>query len=195
MRAVRNDTTRLAAGFSLIEVMVALIVLSVGLLGIARMESLAMSSTTVANQRGLAAIEAASLAAAMHANRGYWAGSDTSLATIKISSTTTGITFAFTHGPNLQAAGSPDCTSGGGPCTPTNLAAYDLHQWATALQGMLPAYTATIACGNVTPITCTIQITWLENVVAVNAQEAVQQSKNPTTAAMQNPQYTLYVQP
>jgi type IV pilus assembly protein PilV len=194
MRAVRVGAIRRAAGFSLVEVMVALIVLSVGLLGIARMESLALSNTSVANQRGLAAIEAASLAASMHVNRGYWTKGDPVNAKIVMTGTTTSTTFNFTGAPLLAGAGSPDCTSAGGPCTPTNLAAYDLHQWALALQPMLPNYSATITCGTVTPISCTIQIQWSENVVAMNAQEALQQSNNPG-AALQLPNYTLYVQP
>ena len=52
--------------------MVALVVLCVGLLGILKLEAAAISSTTVASQRSLAALEAASLAASMHVNRGYW---------------------------------------------------------------------------------------------------------------------------
>src|SRR5689334_6960443 len=59
-------------GFSLIEVMVAVIVICVGLLGIAKMQALALSNTTTARMRSLAALEAASLAAAMHSNRQYW---------------------------------------------------------------------------------------------------------------------------
>ena len=61
-----------AAGFSIIEVMIALFVISIGLLGIAKLEASSISSTNVANRRSLAAIEAASLAASMHVNRGYW---------------------------------------------------------------------------------------------------------------------------
>src|ERR1700730_15922206 len=57
-------------GFTLIEVMVAVIVLSAGLRGVAKMQALALSSTNVANVRSIAAIEAASLAATMHENRG-----------------------------------------------------------------------------------------------------------------------------
>ncbi|PMU83799.1 type IV pilus modification protein PilV, partial [Pseudomonas sp. GW704-F3] len=59
-------------GFSLVEVMVALVVMSVGMLGIAKMQAAALSNTAVASTRSLAAIEASSLAASMHANRGYW---------------------------------------------------------------------------------------------------------------------------
>jgi len=60
-------------GFSLVEVMVALVVCAIGLLGLAKMESLAVASTSVAAARSIAAIEASSLAAAMHANKAYWA--------------------------------------------------------------------------------------------------------------------------
>ena len=71
-----NDTARHGclrdAGFSLVEVMVALIVMSVGLLGIAKMQALALTSTTSARMRSLVALEAASLASTMRADRAYW---------------------------------------------------------------------------------------------------------------------------
>ena len=50
-------------GFSLLEVMIALVVLSVGLLGILKLEASAVSSTNIAAKRSIAALEAASLAA------------------------------------------------------------------------------------------------------------------------------------
>lgn len=182
-------------GFSLIEVMVALIVLSVGLLGIARMQSLALSSTNTAQRRSIAAIEAASLAAAMHENRGYWTTSDPAGANISVA----GTAFTFTGAPLLTAAGSPNCASGGAvPCTPVNVAAYDIRQWATALQQTLPNDQATVACGTLTPVSCTITIQWFENAVAVNAQaaqQATQNVANNTPAAIQNTTYILYVQP
>jgi type IV pilus assembly protein PilV len=184
----RRASVRGSSGFSLIEVMVALIVLSVGLLGIARLQSLALSSTQVASQRSLAAIEAASLAAAMHENRGYWVNSDPAGATITIQ----GTTFTYTTGaPLLSAAGSPNCTSIATPCTPTQLAAYDLQGWATTLNKLLPNENSVISCGTVTPVSCTITIFWSENAVAINAQEA----SAGTTANMQIPTYMLYVEP
>src|SRR5690349_21912373 len=63
-----------AAGFSLVEVMVAVVVICVGLLGIAKMQALSLSNTTTSRQRALAAMQAASIASAMHSNREYWAG-------------------------------------------------------------------------------------------------------------------------
>ncbi|HUI62176.1 MAG TPA: type IV pilus modification protein PilV [Steroidobacteraceae bacterium] len=171
-------------GFSLVEVLVALIVLSVGLLGIARMQSLAMSSTTVASKRSMAAIEASSLAAAMHENRGYWTSSDPSGATITLS----GTTYSYAGAANLSAAAGSNCAVPGTPCTPAGVAAYDLANWASILQGLLPNDSAVVACGAVTPVTCTIQISWSENTVNVNKTQVA-------AAALQNSSYTLYVEP
>jgi hypothetical protein len=63
---------------------------------------------------------------------------------------------------------------------------------------LLPNSTTTIACGAVTPISCTVTISWSENTVAVNAQEATAAAAaitNGTTAAIQVPTYMLYVEP
>ncbi|MGC1459686.1 MAG: prepilin-type N-terminal cleavage/methylation domain-containing protein, partial [Steroidobacteraceae bacterium] len=49
-------------GFSLIEVMVAVIIIAVGMLGIAKMQALGLSTTESSGVRSLVAIEAASLA-------------------------------------------------------------------------------------------------------------------------------------
>jgi type IV pilus assembly protein PilV len=172
---------RRARGFSLMEVMVALVVSTVGLLGLAKMEALAMSSTSVASSRSLAAIEASSLAAAMHANPGYWAAGGTAPASITISGTAT---------TNPYAA-SPQCTlTGTSSCSPQAMAYNDLNQWAGNVSTVLPGYLATIACSQVVniPVTCTIQLQWTENGVAVSAQQT-----QMSTLAL--PTYLLFVQP
>jgi type IV pilus assembly protein PilV len=192
-RALRRGAgLRAAKGFSLIEVMVALIVLSVGLLGIARMQSLALSSTSVASQRSMAAIEAESLAASMHENRGYWTNADPAGATITIQGTTLSVSGGATA---LSAAVGTNCLwSGAAPCTVAQIAAYDLNLWANDLKGILPGDQATIKCGTVTPVSCTINIAWAESAVAANATQATVQAAN-TQSTVQNSTYTLYVQP
>ena len=65
----KHPIPRVLQGFSLVEVMVAVVVICVGLLGIAKMQAMALSNTTMSRQRSLAAIEAASIASAMHSNR------------------------------------------------------------------------------------------------------------------------------
>jgi type IV pilus assembly protein PilV len=184
--------TSRAQGFSLIEVMVALIVLSVGLLGIAKMQALSLSSTAIANKRSLAAIEASSLAAAMHVNRGYWTGGDPFNATINVAGATVSVAAgAPTLTASLAAAG-PNCLSPAAACSVTDVAAYDLKNWAATLPALLPNETVAINCG-AAPVSCTINITWNENAVAINKQEAA--AAAGATAAIQNPSYTLYVQP
>ena len=170
---------RRARGFSLMEVMVALVVSTIGLLGLAKMEALAMSSTGVASSRSLAAIEASSLAAAMHANPGYWQAG-TAQASYVISGTAT---------TNPYAA-SPACTlTGASSCNPQAMAFNDLNQWAGAVSQVLPGYVATINCSQANfPVTCTIELQWTENGVAVNAQQTQMGSLVPA-------QYILFVQP
>jgi type IV pilus assembly protein PilV len=174
-----------SAGFSLIEVMVALVVCSIGLLGLAKMESLAISSTSVAGSRSIAAIEASSLASAMHANPGYWAGGFAPAIT-SISYIAGVLTITD---PGLQGAAT--ClTAGAGSCLPGVMAAYDVQQWAAALKAVLPGYLATLNCTKTVnvPVTCTIQIQWSENAVAGNV-------KQTNMAGLNQPTYTLFVQP
>jgi type IV pilus assembly protein PilV len=185
-----------ARGFSLLEVMVALVVLCVGLLGILKLEAASVSSTTIAAKRSLAALEAASLAASMHVNRGYWTNGDASNAAITVQGTTA---VATSGAPNLAAslAAAPVCQgviAAPPPCGVTDMAAYDLSQWAQALQPLLQNYTAQINCGIFSPVSCTITIVWSENAVAINAQAAAQQALSPN-ATFENPSYTLYVEP
>jgi len=186
-----------AAGFSLVEVMVAVIVLSVGLLGIARMQSLALSSTSVSSKRSIAAIQAASLAAVMHENRTYWTQVDPAGSLITIQGATVGSaisiegnSYSWTGAAALAAAGTPNCTA---TCTPTQIAAYDLQQWATAVSSVLPNASTLIKCGTLTPVSCMVTISWIEKVVAANAQEAA--AAAAATAKIQVPTYTVYIEP
>jgi type IV pilus assembly protein PilV len=181
-----------ARGFSLVEVMVALAVLSVGLLGIAKMQTLALSSTTGASKRALAALQAASLAASMHADRPYWAAGGLPPSPLTVTGSTV----------NDGVLGAPaDCTSAGtAPCDSVTVAAYDLQNWAASVATLLGANsTATITCSNVAnvPVTCTIQISWTEKAIAINATQAANTGTTPgaNTAAFNNPTYTLVVEP
>lgn len=183
--AIPAGVGRAGRGFTLVEVMVALIVIAIGMLGIAKMEALALSSTGVARTQSLAAIEAASLASAMHANRSYWAGEVT---TPVSSFTVSGGTVTDT---TMTLSQEASCTA---PyCSPTLLAAWDVQQWAGDLNGILPNATATVTCVTTdSPIDCSIQIKWVEQAVSVNQQEA---ADTGTTSAFETPSYTLYVVP
>jgi type IV pilus assembly protein PilV len=196
-----------ARGFSLLEVMVSLIVICVGLLGIAKLQALSLSNTTTSRLRALAAIEAASLASAMHSNRQYWGNPPL---TVTVTATPTAAALTSTDA-GLQTAAGTDLTNnptsanpsavcigtfgGGAQCTALPLAAFDLARWAVSLGALLPNPTATISCppvaGGAAPASCTITITWTEKAVAINAQEL----NAAANSQFQTPSYTLYVEP
>lgn len=194
--------TRGLGGFSLVEVLVALVVLSVGLLGIAKMQALALSSTSVASKRALAAVEAQSLADSMHVNRGFWANTNASGLNVSIVGATVTVTTAgAAAAPILPAI---DCNAkdagNSAPCNGPTIAGYDLQQWANALQSLLPGDQATIACNTLDPIDCLVTIQWSEQGVAINSAQAQAASTAAsetagTSAAFQNPTYVLYVEP
>jgi len=175
---------RTLCGVSLIEVLIALVVISIGLLGVAKMQALAIASTRVSSVRSLIAIEAASLASAMHANgglKGYWG---TAAASLQVTVTGNAITSSTD---SALTAATTDCTSA--VCVGAPMAAYDLRTWGSALQAVIPGSTGQVAC-SVSPVTCTIQVNWTENVVNLN-DGASYSSTSPTT----NLSYTLLVQP
>jgi type IV pilus assembly protein PilV len=209
LKTLRTHT--LERGFSLVEVMVAVIVICVGLLGIAKMQALALSNTTTARLRSLAAIEAASLAAAMHSNRLYWATTPPQTITVTTNSGAGTTTVVSTDGVGAQASAdlgaltwpTPAVGTGcvgsnnGNPACPValNLAAHDLALWSQSVAALLPNPASTIACvfnpGANIPPSCTIQITWQEKAVAMNQQE----TNALANAGFQTPSYTLYVEP
>lgn len=176
-----------ARGFTLLEVMVALFVTTIGLLGIAKIEALAYSSTTTASMRSLVALQAAGLAATMHANRDYWAAG--------LAPPSFTITGTVISDPTLNSTSTAvgACEFGqGAPCTPAALAAYDLHVWAAALNAMMSnsSPVTTINCPVAVPMNCQISVTWNEKAVSINSQAAA-----ATTATTFTPTYVMFVEP
>ncbi len=183
-------------GFTLIEVMVALVITAIGLLGIAKIQALSYASTGTAGTRSLIALQAASLAASMHANRNYWSGLAPPVVTI------TGTTIVNS---TMTAAGAaagyctlPATGTGNTPCDPPTLAAFDLYNYATTLNALLPGSNpiTTITCQAITPTSCTIVVAWGEHAVSINSQSAANTVQTTSTSAGTfAPTYTLYVEP
>src|SRR5882672_7296464 len=131
-------------GFSMVEAMVALLVLSVGMLGIAGLYVTSLRASGSALLRTQAINLAADMADRIRANP------------------TAGVAYA-------GAAGDNGCVGGAVDCTPAALAADDLFRWQAQLATALPddgdpnTPQATIAvAGAGSPRSYTITVTWVE---------------------------------
>ena len=136
-----RHTQRRARGFSLVEALVALLVLSIGMLGIAGLHLDSLRSGRVTILRSQAVTLASDLADRIRANRegGTAYGDD------------------VTGEPDLVE----DCTAGG--CTPAEMAEHDKALWQAAVAAALPSGAGAVDTDAATnPTTYTITITWLE---------------------------------
>lgn len=117
-------------GISLIEVMMAVLIFSIGLIGLASLMVMATRSNHAAYVRTQAVFLANSMAARMSANPiGVWNGDYNSTA-YPVSSSSIG------------------CGSGAA-CDAAELATHDQRLWSSQLKTFLPNPTASIACGGV----------------------------------------------
>jgi len=169
---------RAGRGFSLVEVMIAVFVIAVGLLGMGKMQALAISSTKNASVRSIAALQATSLTAAMRANGAYW-----SAGLAPASVTVTGTTL----GDATLNAQTTDCSAA--VCTPVQMAAFDLRAWGTNLAASFPSGSGAVSCTTSlsAPISCTVTVNWVERTVGINSAAA---GTSATTLS-----YNLLVQP
>ena len=116
------------AGFTLIEVMIAVLVLSIGLLGLAGLQVTALQNNQSAFMRSQATAFAYDLADRMRSN-------------------VPGVTAGFYDPAN--AAQTADCLTTTG-CSVEELAEHDLSEWSAALAGNLPMGQGTV-CIDSTP--------------------------------------------
>lgn len=142
-------TRQVQKGFSLLEVLVTILVLSLGLLGMAALVTTGMRSNNVAQFRSIATQQTLDIADRMRANlAGVRAGSYDNL-----------------------AAGIPasnDCTAV--ECTAAQMAAFDHMQWNTANARFLPGGRGTVAGNLVNGFTITIM--WTEKEMGANTDPA-----------------------
>jgi len=132
-------------GFTLVELLVALVVLSIGMLGVAKLFIVTLQGNASATSRLYAVNLAADLADRIRANR------------------TAGIAYAGAGADNNCVGGAVGAVT----CTPAQMAAHDLLLWqqqvAATWPGGLANATVAFAAGAVnTPNTYTITINWQE---------------------------------
>jgi type IV pilus assembly protein PilV len=164
------------SGFSLIEVMISLVIIAVGLLGIAGIMALSMNNDDTSRLQSLAALQAASMATAMQANTAYW-------------------TSTAANGTRTAPTTSSTACNGV-VCSAASIANCDLANWGYAIDQSLPNGSGTVTCAaaarpnssSPAATTCSITIGWNTNNMANDHQS--------TTAATVSPQsYVLVVQP
>jgi len=134
-------TPKPARGFTLLEVMIALVIFSIGLLGLAGMQLRGTDGTNMAYFRSQATLIANDMAERLHANRDG--------AYIANAYSATGI---------CGTAPTPFCatrgSTPGSSCTPAEMAAFDLYTLACSIDGtngtkaLLPSGTLTVVCND-----------------------------------------------
>lgn len=174
------------AGFTLIEALIALLVIMIGLLGVAGMQALAVRNSTQAHIRTLAGLGAHGLAATMRANHAYWA-SNTSLVPSNVSIVNTNGAISITPS---SLDGGTNCAAV--TCTPEQSAGYAIAQWSQLLK-QLPSGSSAgitlISTAGTSASAYTVQISWSENKIAANGQSAVTgpESENRSTTVVVKP--------
>lgn len=178
------------SGVSLLEVLIALLIIAFGTLGLAKLQALTISDTANSGFRSLISYQAASLAATMHSNKTFWqvaapaAPQCNGAGACNFSGKTT---TAFGADPGLSGC------SYASPCQNTQIAALDMDRWMTNMYALVPSYGLNINCTVAAslPTTCVINITWSEKQVGMNATTA----SAATSQGLKNYSYFLYVQP
>jgi type IV pilus assembly protein PilV len=137
------------AAFSLVEAMVSLVVLSVGMIGIAALYGQGLGAGRNALYRTQAVNLAADMADRIRSNR----------------------LGLFNYN---GAAANNNCDPGGGAdCTPDLMAAHDLWVWSTQVANLLPNGAGTVVVANGLPPSYAIRIDWQETGFGVVSHQIV----------------------
>ena len=180
-------------GFTLVELLVTLVVVSIGLLGVAKLEAAATAESGVARTRSLMSLQAEALAAAMRSNEAFWQSSTAYTQSINI---TGGAIASQTPTTMTQVGTNGGSCTGILTCTAVQQAYDDVSAWASTFGAQFPTATGTIVCNGsaTTPETCDITLSWNENSVAINRSTAA--AATAASGIVQNTSYmVLHVQP
>lgn len=142
-----NQTSFRDAGFTLMEVLIALVVLSIGLLGLAALQATGTRNIHGSYLRSQAVVQAYDMADRMRANlRGVDAG----------------------HYTNLSGTPSTHTDCSAANCDPEQMAQFDQWQWNTNNANLLPGGNGTVVIASgaggcaIADCICTITLNWNE---------------------------------
>lgn len=129
-------------GFALMDALIAVLLVSIGVLGIAGLQVATVSDYRDTRMRQYATVLATDLADRIRANRAGIA--------------------AYTNSNLAAAADMPCASSVGSPCTPADLALDDLHHWKSSVTqlGFLATETSIIVDATVDPVTVEVELGW-----------------------------------
>jgi type IV pilus assembly protein PilV len=127
--------TTSARGFTMLEVLVAILVLSLGLLGLAGLQTVGLRNNTASTQRTIATLLASDIADRMRANYNSVVSGDYNYANYSVAagSSVVGKT-TYANGISTTA-----CTPGA--CTSTLIAQQDIYDWNQQICAQLPQST------------------------------------------------------
>jgi type IV pilus assembly protein PilV len=137
-------------GFTVIEVLIAVVVLAIGLLGVAKLSLVASQANGSAYMQGQAVTLAKAIVDNMRANRGQ------------------AVTGAYNVTFGTTPAAPQNCATS--VCTPAVTATYDLAQWKTLLAANLPSgdgqvvATASVMPNGSTEVTALVSVSWNDSV-------------------------------
>jgi type IV pilus assembly protein PilV len=141
MKPYMNKAHRNCAGFSMIEVLVAVVILAVGILGVAGLQGTSLRNTHSAHLRSQATSIAQDMIERMRVNR------DTALANAN--------NYAVALG---TAVAAPPVNCAVADCTNAQLAAFDRSQWVQAIN-TLPSGNGSVTINPVTR-SATVIVMW-----------------------------------
>ncbi|HLF09943.1 MAG TPA: type IV pilus modification protein PilV [Gammaproteobacteria bacterium] len=153
---MRVGSNQRHSGFSLIEAMVSLVVLSVGMIGIASLYGQGLGASRTALSRTVAVNLTADMADRIRVNR-----------------------LAGAAYGGAAANNNCDPLGGGGvDCTPAGMAAHDLFRWDQQVRNQLPNGQWAVQFAAGTPPTYTIRVSWEETGLGVVTHQITVQVPN-----------------
>jgi len=134
-------------GFTLIESLLTLFILTVGLLGVAGMQMEGLRSGDLAMQRSLVVVKTQEMME-------------------RIRATNQNTLLEYLAVIDATSAQDNGCNTSGTVCTPTQMAEHDIFMWQRSLQGIVPVLTAATIIRTPNTNLITVAVNWTDRGVA-----------------------------